>query len=56
MALRDVLGALNQSSSAENLADTRLAGEGVESNQVALRAAEDVFDAPMMIMNQIHEA
>jgi hypothetical protein len=56
MALRDVLGALSEPTSAEKLADKLLAGEGFEQPQAALRATDDVFDAPMMIMNQIHEA
>jgi hypothetical protein len=56
MALRDVLGALNEAGSTERAAERALAGEGFEVSQTGLRATDDVFDAPMMIMNQIHEA
>lgn len=43
MALRDVSRQINGTADVER-----------ESNQ--LRQVDDAFDAPMMIMNQIHEA
>lgn len=55
MALRDVLGALNESNPAASTASAKLASESVD-HKTSLNAAEDVFDAPMMIVNQIHEA
>lgn len=54
MSLRDALEALNESDPSTS---ARLAGEGVvDPARVAISSAEDAFDAPMMIMNQIHEA
>ena len=56
MALRDVLDALNESNPASSTTAAKFAGESTVAHGTTLNAAEDVFDAPMMIMNQIHEA
>jgi hypothetical protein len=56
MALRDVLSAINESNPAASTSVSKLASEAVADNVSSLNATEDAFDAPMMIMNQIHEA
>lgn len=53
MALRDVLNAINESNPA--VTASKPTAE-IADPATVLNATEDVFDAPMMIMNQIHEA